>query len=331
MLSIFVRRDVLGVGPPARLAGMASMANSDVDDYSHYQSNHQWKSRRNCEWPVGCWIHGRRRSPLCCTGLKQGICNIVIATSATYWAISYHRSIWISLSTGHGEGRTEGNGVVSTCTSESASGIIVGVTVGSGALCLEELRVSTRFAGIGITICPTAAICRISKGLTGALAGHNATSSNTIIDLELLRAAEIDIRDATCWGASTSAPLSCDQQRKIVAINKAHVIEILGLALPNWELCKGSGRYRPCTIAFKGTATVSSGAVSLTSRIKGATGSSPETPGPTWRYVNGLCLAWKKLETGGRQGSCACIREKPRPHVEFAIVCNNERWCRSSV
>lgn len=41
MVSIFVKRDVLGVGPPARLAGMALMANSDVDDYSHYQSNHQ--------------------------------------------------------------------------------------------------------------------------------------------------------------------------------------------------------------------------------------------------------------------------------------------------
>lgn len=331
MVSLFVKRDVLGVGPPARLAGMALMANSDVDDYSHYQSNHQWKTRINWEWPAGCWIHGGRRSPLGCTGLKQGICIIVIATSATYWAISYRRCIRFSLSAGHGKGRTEGNGVVSTCTSEGASGIIIGVAVGSGALCLEELRVSTWLAGIRIPICPTAAICRISKGITGALAGHNVATSNTSIDLELLRAAEIDIRDATCWGASTSAPLSCDQQRKIVAINKANVIEILGLALPNWELCKGSRRYRPCTIAFKGTATVSSRAVALTTRIKGATGASPETPGPSCRYANGLCLAWKKLETGGSQGCFAWIREKPRPHVVFAIVCNNERCCPSSV
>jgi len=74
-----------------------------------------------------------------------------------------------------------------------------------------------------------------------------------------------------------------DQHREIVAINEAHVIKVQGLALPKRELRKGSGRLRSCTIAFEGTATISGGAVALTSRIKGAARASPETPGPTRR------------------------------------------------
>lgn len=133
-----------------------------------------------------------------CTGLKQGICIIIVAAAAAYRAIGGGRTIRLPLSAGHGEGGAEGNGIVGTIASEGASGVIISVAIGSGARCLEELRVSARLARVGIPIGPAAAIRRISKGLAGAPAGQNVARSDTTVDLELLRAAKIEIRDAAC-------------------------------------------------------------------------------------------------------------------------------------
>jgi len=167
---------------------------------------------------------------------------------------------------------------------ESAGKIVERVAVSIWASGLENLRVvsgRTRLRGIVVA---RAAVLGSPEGLAGALTGNHFPVATT--HFERGRAAAPKVGDATGRPAVPAAARRGDLQGDVVAVNKAHVVEILVAVAIECELRQG-GRLRPAgAIALEATAAVARGAGASARSVEVAASAAPEAARPARRGVN---------------------------------------------
>lgn len=187
--------------------------------------------------------------------------------------------------------RTKCDCVVSAGTREGASGIIVGVAIGFGAYGLEHLRVHGRLARGRVTKRTVAAILRFPERAARALARVAA------LHPQLRRAPLVEILAAASGGAGARAASGHHHHGQIVAVDEADVVVVHG-AVAKRELGERGRRRGSGTVAVDlAGAAVGGGARSFSRTVELATGSAPESTGPTGRSLEAFRTSLHKFKT----------------------------------
>lgn len=178
-----------------------------------------------------------------------------------------------------GRSWTKCDGVVSSVTGESAGGVVVSVTVRSGARRLEYLGVHRRLARRRCIERAAAAVLRVAERLAGAL------TRPSVRNLQFHRASVVEVGGASSGQASprSAAPLYDNWQ--IVAIHEAHIVIVLTTGAES-ELGERRRRGGSGSVALHLTgAAVAGGAGALARPIKFTAGSAPEAARPARRSM----------------------------------------------
>lgn len=172
-------------------------------------------------------------------------------------------------------GGTESDQVVSPGTSESASRVVVSVTISAGTSVLKHGRVMRRRTSLRRRVSTGAAKLRRIKRRASALTRRDG-SGTRIHDPKLVRADGVDVGDAAGVLAVTGASLRSDPHLDVVTVDETHVVEVLAKdACSDGELGQ-SGRRNSAADAFEDAAAVSGDAVAVAGGIEAAAGARPE-------------------------------------------------------
>lgn len=169
--------------------------------------------------------------------------------------------------------------VVGAGTRERAGGIIVRVTIGFGTYGLENFRVSRRLASRRVTKRAVAAILRFPKRAAGALTRVAA------LHPQFRWATPIEILAAPRGGAGPRPASRRHHHRQIIAVDEAHVVVVHGTGAES-ELGESRRRGGSGAVAVDLSRTaVGGGAGPAAGIVELATGSAPESTGPTGRSL----------------------------------------------
>jgi hypothetical protein len=119
------------------------------------------------------------------------------------------------------------DGIISRSTSESASSIIISITISAWTRTLKKLRVGAWFACSWRTIIATTAILWIPKSFTRAFTRDSLTAFITH-NFQFHRTRRVQVDRTTRHGAVSAAGFTVrfNQHRKIVTVNETNVEEI---------------------------------------------------------------------------------------------------------
>lgn len=167
--------------------------------------------------------------------------------------------------------------IISSSTSSNASRVIVSIRVSFWTSRLEYLRIHRRFTRLRVPKASRTAIPRRVKSETSALACHD---SPIIVgsDLKTNWAHGVQIAHAPGVAALTGAFERRNGNRKIVAVDKADIVEILVVSQGNLSECRR--RCAADSVAEEVASAVSGGAASAARGVEGAAVATPESAGP---------------------------------------------------
>jgi hypothetical protein len=119
------------------------------------------------------------------------------------------------------------DGIISRSTSESASSIIISITISAWTRTLKKLRVGARFACCWRTIIATTAILWIPKSFTRAFTRDTLTAVTTHY-FQFHRTRRVQVDRTTRHGAVSAAGFTVrfNQHREIVTVDETDVEEI---------------------------------------------------------------------------------------------------------
>lgn len=186
--------------------------------------------------------------------------------------------------------RAEGDGIIGVVAGEGRSGIIISITIRLWASRLEELGVLRGVAGVGVAVGAIAAELGLAERLAGAAARPAARPAGA----ELGGAAVVEVDEAARVRAVRRR--GPDEHGQVVAVDEAHVVEVLPSVAVQGELGEGCRWGRPRAVALRRVcAAVARGAGGAAAAGFGgevAAGARPEAAGPARGRVEGAGLAW---------------------------------------
>jgi hypothetical protein len=228
----------------------------------------------------------------------------------------------------------EGDGVVAAAgAGEGAGGVVVCVAVRVGAGGLEELRVGGRAAGVGVGVGAAAAVLGPAEGVAGAAAPGAALGA------QLRGAPLVEVRRApgrgarrgtgTGTGAGGGAARGLHQDRQVVAVHQADVVEVVAAGGGQRELGQRRRRRRVLPVALQGPGpAVARRAHHLAAAVLPAAGAGPGAAGPPRRRRDRARRARRQHEARRVQPRASGVGLDARPHRPRAPV--HERECRGS-
>lgn len=219
--------------------------------------------------------------------------------------------------------RAECEEIASTSASSNTGRIIICIGVSPWTCRLEDPWVSCRLARLWTSKAPCATVPWWVESRASTFAGHHLAIVMRP-NLKSNRAHHIEITNASSIGTFSRAFIRRHRNSQVIAINKAHIIEIL--FSPQRNLSKSRWRCATNAITKKGTTTVTSGAFSTAMSIKSTTMSSPYAARPCWWKPQSVSFFRKEFESTSRQDWLACTRLNSRPHRVAALVVHGN-WC----